>query len=79
MHAHTRAHTPALCTHTTQRPPTQIRAAWQVERPSDIASASKLVFPGVGSFGQAAAVLRQRGYVEPLVEYIQVGPCMLHV
>lgn len=44
----------------------------QVEKPSDIAAADKLVFPGVGSYGQAMTILRQRGYVQPLVDYIHV-------
>jgi hypothetical protein len=44
----------------------------QVEKPSDITAADKLIFPGVGSFGQAVEVLQQRDYAKPLVEYIQV-------
>jgi glutamine amidotransferase PdxT len=45
----------------------------QVSKPSDITSADKLIFPGVGTFGQAMDVLQQRDYVKPLVDYIQVG------
>jgi imidazoleglycerol phosphate synthase glutamine amidotransferase subunit HisH len=44
----------------------------QVSKPSDITSADKLIFPGVGTFGQAMDVLQQRDYVKPLVDYIQV-------
>eukprot|EP00879_Flechtneria_rotunda_P014163 GHRR01014799.1.p1 GENE.GHRR01014799.1~~GHRR01014799.1.p1 ORF type:complete len:320 (+),score=66.67 GHRR01014799.1:173-1132(+) len=44
-----------------------------VERPSDIAAADKLVFPGVGSFGQAMDVLKEKQYIQPLTEYIQEG------
>ncbi|KXZ41596.1 hypothetical protein GPECTOR_374g159 [Gonium pectorale] len=44
-----------------------------VEKPSDLASASKLVFPGVGSYGQAMTILTKQGLVEPLKEYIQSG------
>lgn len=44
----------------------------QVECVDDILSAEKLLFPGVGSYGQAMDILVKRGYVEPLREYIQV-------
>jgi glutamine amidotransferase/cyclase len=48
----------------------------QVEKPADIAAADRLIFPGVGSFGQAMTILKQRDLVQPLVEYIQVrGAC----
>lgn len=46
---------------------------WQVEKPSDITAADKLIFPGVGSFGQAIEVLQKKDYTKPLVDYIQVG------
>lgn len=46
--------------------------AMQVNTYEDILNAKKLVFPGVGSYGQAMDVLVERGYVEPLKEYIQV-------
>jgi imidazoleglycerol phosphate synthase glutamine amidotransferase subunit HisH len=45
----------------------------QVESPADILSAKKLIFPGVGSFGQAMKVLESRGYTKPLLEYINVS------
>lgn len=41
-----------------------------IERASDIASASKLVFPGVGTYGQAMSILAQRGYTQALKDYI---------
>lgn len=41
-----------------------------VERPEDILQAERLVFPGVGAFGEMMRVLRHRGYVEPLVAYL---------
>lgn len=44
----------------------------QVSKPSDITAADKLIFPGVGAFGQAMDVLQQKDYVQPLVDYIQV-------
>jgi len=44
-----------------------------VEKPADILAAKKLIFPGVGSFGQAMKVLESRGYTKPLLEYINEG------
>jgi glutamine amidotransferase/cyclase len=43
----------------------------QVESAADIAAADKLIFPGVGAFGQAMEILRQRGYTQALKDYIQ--------
>ncbi len=42
-----------------------------VQSPADINSASKLVFPGVGSFGSAMSRLHELGYFAPLLEYLQ--------
>lgn len=42
-----------------------------VDRPEDIASAEKLVFPGVGNFGNMMTVLHERGLVEPLEAYLR--------
>lgn len=47
----------------------------QVEKPSDIAAADKLIFPGVGSFGQAMDVLQKKQYIQPLLDYIHVSNC----
>jgi hypothetical protein len=47
-------------------------ACMQVERASDIANAERLVFPGVGAFGQAMKILQERGYTEALKDYIKV-------
>ncbi|KAF8059384.1 HISN4 [Scenedesmus sp. PABB004] len=41
-----------------------------VSSPADIASAERLIFPGVGSFGTMMDVLRQRDYLKPLEDYI---------
>ncbi len=41
--------------------------------PSDITSAERLVFPGVGSFGNMIHILRDKGYLEPLQRYLQSG------
>ncbi|MGC8719993.1 MAG: imidazole glycerol phosphate synthase subunit HisF [Thermodesulforhabdaceae bacterium] len=44
-----------------------------VERPEDIVSAEKLVFPGVGSFGEMMKVLKRREFDEALRNYIRSG------
>ncbi len=41
-----------------------------VARPGDILAAEKLVFPGVGAFGNMMRILLQKGYVEPLKAYL---------
>lgn len=41
--------------------------------PEDFAKADKLLFPGVGSFGFAMRILRDKGFVEPLRAYIRSG------
>ena len=42
-----------------------------VKEAGDILRAEKLIFPGVGAFGSAMALLEGSGYVEPLKTYIQ--------
>ena len=37
---------------------------------SDIISAEKLVFPGVGSFGSMMRILNQKNYVDTLKDYL---------
>ncbi len=44
-----------------------------IERPEQIAEAERLIFPGVGSFGSAMERLRERGFFEPLQEYLRAG------
>lgn len=39
----------------------------------DIDLATVIVFPGVGSFGNAMETLRRRGWVEPLKKYLRAG------
>ena len=46
----------------------------QVAGVSDIQSAEKLVFPGVGAFEQAMGRLKSLGYEQALKDYIQVEP-----
>lgn len=42
-----------------------------VKEAEDILRAERLIFPGVGAFGSAMALLESSGYVEPLKAYIQ--------
>ena len=42
-----------------------------VKEAGDILRAERLIFPGVGAFGSAMALLESSGYVEPLKTYIQ--------
>ncbi len=42
-----------------------------VAGPEDIHSAEKLVFPGVGNFGHMMRVLRGKGYVDALTDYLR--------
>ncbi|ORX47738.1 imidazole glycerol phosphate synthase HisHF [Hesseltinella vesiculosa] len=44
-----------------------------VKEPQDILKADRLIFPGVGAFGHAMEALHQKGYAEPLKEYIASG------
>jgi len=39
----------------------------------DISRAERLVFPGVGSFGAMMQILRDKGYILPLQEYLRSG------
>lgn len=41
-----------------------------VTSPEDILQADRLVFPGVGNFGNAIHILKERGYFEPLRQYL---------
>jgi glutamine amidotransferase/cyclase len=42
----------------------------EIQRPSDILKAERLIFPGVGSFGAAMERLHRLDYVEPLKAYL---------
>lgn len=42
-----------------------------VQKPEDIITAEKLIFPGVGSFGLVMQRLQQSGYIEPLKQRIK--------
>jgi imidazoleglycerol phosphate synthase glutamine amidotransferase subunit HisH len=45
----------------------------QVESVSDIVSAEKLIFPGVGAFGSAMEILQQRGYTQVRLWHLVCG------
>ncbi|MBU4001958.1 MAG: imidazole glycerol phosphate synthase HisHF, partial [Proteobacteria bacterium] len=45
----------------------QVRVASRAE---DILNADQLVFPGVGAFGNMMEILNQKGYAEPLRQYL---------
>jgi glutamine amidotransferase/cyclase len=42
-----------------------------VETESDILSAEKLVFPGVGAFGNMMEILNRKNFVAPLLAYLK--------
>ena len=42
-----------------------------IETAEQIAAAKVLIFPGVGSFGKCMQVLKERGWVEALSEYVK--------
>lgn len=42
-----------------------------VQSAEDILRAERLVFPGVGNYGALMHTLRERGYVQPLIDYIK--------
>ncbi|KAI8974352.1 hypothetical protein BDB01DRAFT_838798 [Pilobolus umbonatus] len=50
-----------------------------VKDPSDIAKADKLIFPGVGAFGHAMKALREKGYAQPLKDYIASGKPLMGI
>ncbi|DBA88181.1 TPA: hypothetical protein ACH3X2_005169 [Trebouxia sp. C0005] len=50
-----------------------------VQHVDDISKASRLIFPGVGAYGQAMDRLKHLGYVEALRDYIQSGKPFLGI
>lgn len=50
-----------------------------VESPEEILTAEKLVFPGVGNFGQVMGKLREEGYAAPLIQRIKEDKPMLGI
>ncbi|MEN1680686.1 MAG: imidazole glycerol phosphate synthase subunit HisH [Planctomycetota bacterium] len=47
--------------------------------PAEVASAERLVLPGVGAFRDAAAELDRRGLVEPIKQHIEAGKPFLGI
>ena len=50
-----------------------------VKTPKDLSEAKKLIFPGVGAYGSAMDILRERGLIEPLREYVRADKPFLGV
>ncbi|GAQ79954.1 glutamine amidotransferase and cyclase [Klebsormidium nitens] len=50
-----------------------------VEKPSDILDARKLIFPGVGAYASAMEVLRRKDLIAPVKEYVQSGRSFLGI
>ncbi|MCP4720157.1 MAG: imidazole glycerol phosphate synthase subunit HisH, partial [Desulfobacteraceae bacterium] len=42
-----------------------------VTRPEDILNAEKLIFPGVGNYGNMIQILNQKKYIDPLRQYLE--------
>lgn len=51
----------------------------EITHPDDILRADKLVFPGVGSFGNAMRRLQANDYIEPLKTYLRSGKPFLGI
>src|SRR5262245_48684874 len=47
--------------------------------PNDVATAGKLILPGVGAFQDAIAHLRETGLVEPILTHIGAGKPFLGI
>ncbi|MBU0480924.1 MAG: imidazole glycerol phosphate synthase subunit HisF [Proteobacteria bacterium] len=47
--------------------------------PDDIRRAEKIVFPGVGSFGSAMDRLNEKGFIEPLLEFLKADKPFLGI
>ena len=50
-----------------------------VEKPEDILSAEKLIFPGVGNFGVVMERLQKQGFIEPLIRRIREDKPLLGI
>lgn len=44
-----------------------------ITTPDEIMNANVIIFPGVGSFGQAMESLKSKGWMEPLRAYLKAG------
>jgi len=50
-----------------------------ISSPDQLPQATKLIFPGVGSFGACVAALESRGFLQPLRDYIASGKPLLGI
>ncbi len=50
-----------------------------IDCPDDLAGAERVILPGVGAFGAAMDNLRQKGFVEPIKQYIAEGKSFLGI
>jgi len=50
-----------------------------ISKPEEIASADRLVLPGVGAFADAVATLREKNLVEPILRHIERGKPFLGI
>lgn len=50
-----------------------------VSKPEQFQQADRLVLPGVGAFQDAVAMLRERGFVEPILRHINAGKPFLGI
>ena len=46
---------------------------------SDIDTAQRLVFPGVGSFGSMMHILREKQFIDPLLAYLDLSDVLCEV
>ena len=49
------------------------------DNPNEVRNADKLVLPGVGAFQDAMDGLRQRGFVEPIINWVRSGKPFLGI
>ena len=50
-----------------------------ITSPEQISTAEVIIFPGVGSFGTAMSILQEKGYVEPLKQYLAANRLFLGI
>ena len=50
-----------------------------ISDPDEVAAADKLVLPGVGAFRDAIATLKEKGFVEPVKNYVDSGKPFLGI
>ena len=50
-----------------------------ISRPSDLGKTDGIIIPGVGAFGEGMTKLKERGFVEPLLEIASAGKPILGI